>query len=327
MSGGELYSLIEKKGKFSESEAKKYFCQILSAVDHIHRNGIVHRDLKPENILLDEHKNIKLGDFGLSGFMKDGEFLLTACGSANYAAPEVITGLSYCGTEADIWSLGILLFALLSGTLPFDETNVPALLQKMKTAKFTMPYHISAEASDLIRKIIIANPVERITLPMILEHPWVKGHENLNLYTRKIGVNLEIVEELLRHTRFAGINDVELVKINILSDVYYDLFTVSYEILLCSRVEWQNSQRNSKKMKLTQMKKYSFYESPPNDWKYGFILDSPPGEIMENLCQILKDMDAKWIFFTPFHLKTIFRDVEKKRRVKITGRLYSVRVT
>ena len=101
-SEGEFYNLIERRGRFSEEESRKYFCQILSAVEHCHLNLITHRDVKPENLIVDKGNNLKLCDFGLSNFLRDGEFLKTSCGSPNYASPEVISGNKYCGPEVDI---------------------------------------------------------------------------------------------------------------------------------------------------------------------------------------------------------------------------------
>lgn len=123
VSGGELFDYIVKHGKLQEHEARRFFQQIISGVDYCHRHMIVHRDLKPENLLLDHNMHVKIADFGLSNMMLDGEFLRTSCGSPNYAAPEVISGKLYAGPEVDIWSCGVILYALLCGTLPFDGEN------------------------------------------------------------------------------------------------------------------------------------------------------------------------------------------------------------
>ena len=104
----------------------------MSGVEYCHRHNVVHRDLKPENLLLDQNLNVKIADFGLSNMMTDGEFLRTSCGSPNYAAPEVISGKLYAGPEVDIWSCGVILYALLCGTLPFDDEHVPTLFRKIK---------------------------------------------------------------------------------------------------------------------------------------------------------------------------------------------------
>ncbi|CDI80231.1 CAM kinase, SNF1 family, putative [Eimeria praecox] len=132
VAGGELFDHIIQKARLSESEARRFFQQIVSAVEHCHQHLICHRDLKPENVLLDENLNVKVGDFGLSNFMRDGEFLKTSCGSPNYASPEVVSGKAYAGPEVDVWSFGVILYALLCGSLPFDDEHVPNLFKKIK---------------------------------------------------------------------------------------------------------------------------------------------------------------------------------------------------
>ncbi|XP_009625279.1 SNF1-related protein kinase catalytic subunit alpha KIN10-like isoform X1 [Nicotiana tabacum] len=129
---GELFDYIVEKGRLQEDEARKFFQQIISGVEYCHRNMVVHRDLKPENLLLDSKWNVKIADFGLSNIMRDGHFLKTSCGSPNYAAPEVISGKLYAGPEVDVWSCGVILYALLCGTLPFDDENIPNLFKKIK---------------------------------------------------------------------------------------------------------------------------------------------------------------------------------------------------
>ncbi|KAI7548805.1 Pkinase-domain-containing protein, partial [Hortaea werneckii] len=125
--GGELFDYIVQHGKMAEDKARKFFQQIVCAVEYCHRHKIVHRDLKPENLLLDENLNVKIADFGLSNIMTDGNFLKTSCGSPNYAAPEVISGKLYAGPEVDVWSCGVILYVLLVGRLPFDDEYIPAL--------------------------------------------------------------------------------------------------------------------------------------------------------------------------------------------------------
>ncbi|KAJ0098977.1 hypothetical protein Patl1_21854 [Pistacia atlantica] len=129
---GELFDYIVEKGRLQEDEARVFFQQIISGVEYCHRNMVVHRDLKPENLLLDSKWNVKIADFGLSNIMRDGHFLKTSCGSPNYAAPEVISGKLYAGPEVDVWSCGVILYALLCGTLPFDDENIPNLFKKIK---------------------------------------------------------------------------------------------------------------------------------------------------------------------------------------------------
>ncbi|CAN6452351.1 unnamed protein product [Victoria cruziana] len=137
---------------------------------------VVHRDLKPENILLDSKCNVKIADFGLSNIMRDGHFLKTSCGSPNYAAPEVISGKLYAGPEVDVWSCGVILYALLCGSLPFDDENIPNLFKKIKGGIYTLPSHLSVGARDLIPRMLVVDPMKRITIPEIRQHVWFQAH-------------------------------------------------------------------------------------------------------------------------------------------------------
>ncbi|CAH8363547.1 unnamed protein product [Eruca vesicaria subsp. sativa] len=169
---GELFDYIIEKGKLHEDEARYLFQQIISGVEYCHHNKIAHRDLKPENILLDTKCNIKIVDFGLSNIMHDGHFLKTSCGSPNYAAPEIISGKLYAGPEVDIWSCGVILYALLCGTLPFDDECVPRLFSKIKKGEYILPEHLSYAARDLIPRILTVDPMMRIDIPGIRQHSW-----------------------------------------------------------------------------------------------------------------------------------------------------------
>ncbi|KAM7268382.1 hypothetical protein ACFE04_010548 [Oxalis oulophora] len=173
---GELFDYIVEKGRLQEEEARNFFQQIISGVEYCHRNMIVHRDLKPENLLLDSRFNVKIADFGLSNIMRDGHFLKTSCGSPNYAAPEVISGKLYAGPEVDVWSCGVILYALLCGTLPFDDENIPNLFKKIKGGIYTLPSHLSQGARDLIPRMLVVDPMKRITIPEIRQHPWFQLH-------------------------------------------------------------------------------------------------------------------------------------------------------
>ncbi|CAL5229165.1 g12440 [Coccomyxa viridis] len=173
---GELFDYIVEKGRLVEDEARHFFQQIVSGVEYCHRNMVVHRDLKPENLLLDSKMNIKIADFGLSNVMRDGHFLKTSCGSPNYAAPEVISGKLYCGPEVDVWSCGVILYALLCGSLPFDDENIPNLFRKIKGGIYNLPTHLSHGARDLIPRMLVVDPLKRITIPEIRQHPWFTLH-------------------------------------------------------------------------------------------------------------------------------------------------------
>ncbi|KAE8609789.1 hypothetical protein XENTR_v10011911 [Xenopus tropicalis] len=174
VSGGELFDYICKHGRVEEAEARRLFQQIISAVDYCHRHMVVHRDLKPENVLLDAHMNAKIADFGLSNMMSDGEFLRTSCGSPNYAAPEVISGRLYAGPEVDIWSCGVILYALLCGTLPFDDEHVPTLFKKIRGGVFYIPEYLNRSAATLLMHMLQVDPLKRATIKDIREHEWFK---------------------------------------------------------------------------------------------------------------------------------------------------------
>jgi len=142
-------------------------------VAYCHQHKIAHRDLKPENLLLDEtQKRLKLIDFGLSGSMKDSLTLRTACGSPNYAAPEIITGRAYGGAEADVWSMGVILYAMVAGSLPFDEDSMTQLFVKIKNGRYVMPSFVSEDIQDLICRMLQPNPVRRITMKEVRNHAW-----------------------------------------------------------------------------------------------------------------------------------------------------------
>ena len=172
VSGGELFDYIVSKGRLSADEARNFFHQIVSGVEYCHFQKIVHRDLKPENLLLDSNLNIKIADFGLSNIMRDGDFLRTSCESPNYAAPEVISGHLYAGPEVDVWSCGVILYALLCGSLPFDDESIPNLFKKIKSGMYSLPSHLSQLARNLIPRMLEVDPMKRITIPEIRLHPW-----------------------------------------------------------------------------------------------------------------------------------------------------------
>jgi 5'-AMP-activated protein kinase catalytic alpha subunit len=170
--GGELFDYIVAKQRLKEGEACRFYQQIISGVQYIHKLQIVHRDLKPENLLLDHDNNIKIVDFGLSSTFEEGETLKTACGSPCYAAPEMIAGKKYVGTEVDTWSCGIILFALVCGFLPFEDPDTTELYKKILIGKYKVPAYISDGAKDLITNMLVSDPEKRYTIPDVQNHPW-----------------------------------------------------------------------------------------------------------------------------------------------------------
>ncbi|KAI3740163.1 hypothetical protein L2E82_30585 [Cichorium intybus] len=182
--GGELFNKVSK-GRLKEDAARKYFQQLVAAVDFCHSRGVYHRDLKPENLLLDESGNLKITDFGLSALCEsrrqDG-LLHTTCGTPAYVAPEVINKKGYDGQKADIWSCGVILFVLLAAYLPFHDNNLMEMYKKISKGEFKCPQWFAPEVKRLLSKILDPNPSTRITLAKLMENPWFrKGFKKIDV--------------------------------------------------------------------------------------------------------------------------------------------------
>ncbi|KAK3517832.1 hypothetical protein QTP70_021024 [Hemibagrus guttatus] len=171
-SKGELYEYISERRKLSERETRHFFRQIVSAVHHCHKKGVVHRDLKLENVLLDENYNIKIADFGLSNLYHKDKLLQTFCGSPLYASPEIVNGRPYRGPEVDSWALGVLLYTLVYGTMPFDGGDHKRLIRQISKGEYREPPQ-SSDARGLIRWMLMVNPDRRATVEDIANHWWV----------------------------------------------------------------------------------------------------------------------------------------------------------
>ncbi|KAL4989478.1 hypothetical protein BDW68DRAFT_195974 [Aspergillus falconensis] len=178
--GGELFDYVSNHGPLPEEEAVRLFRQIIAGLGYCHRFNICHRDLKPENILLDGEHNIKLADFGMAALQPAGHWLNTSCGSPHYAAPEIIYGRKYRGDRADLWSCGIILYALLTGYLPFDGGDLHATLQLVRKGDYMIPPNVSAEAADLIQRILQKKPDDRISIKDIWKHPLLIKYEKFH---------------------------------------------------------------------------------------------------------------------------------------------------
>ena len=172
---GSLFSMIVDKKRFSEAECKYYFKQILLGVQYIHSVDIGHRDLKPENILIDENGDARVSDFGLSTHARQDELTSTSCGSPCYAAPEILEGAGYNAKAADMWSLGVILFAMATGQLPWTKRNKIQLFAQIRKGDFIIPANISRDCRDLISRLMTVKPDDRINIDQALSHPFVAG--------------------------------------------------------------------------------------------------------------------------------------------------------
>ncbi|XP_039527958.1 MAP/microtubule affinity-regulating kinase 3a isoform X2 [Pimephales promelas] len=174
-SGGEVFDYLVAHGRMKEKEARAKFRQIVSAVQYCHQKRIVHRDLKAENLLLDADMNIKIADFGFSNEFMVGNKLDTFCGSPPYAAPELFQGKKYDGPEVDVWSLGVILYTLVSGSLPFDGQNLKELRERVLRGKYRIPFYMSTDCENLLKRFLVLNPAKRGTLEQIMKERWINA--------------------------------------------------------------------------------------------------------------------------------------------------------
>ncbi|KAI6176413.1 Protein kinase domain-containing protein [Aphelenchoides bicaudatus] len=174
---GEIFDFIAKHKKMTEDMAREKFWQIISAVDYLHKHNLCHRDLKAENILLDANYDIKLVDFGFSNFWQTDNLLNTYCGSAPYASPEIFEGRPYTGPEVDIWSLGVCLYVLVCGVLPFEGGNLQQLRDRVLSGRIRIPFFLSTECEALIRKMLTLDPAKRPTIEQIKNMKWMRQSE------------------------------------------------------------------------------------------------------------------------------------------------------
>lgn len=179
--GGELFHHICENGCLPESEAIRIFRQMISGLSYCHRFNICHRDLKPENILMDRNRNIKIVDFGMAALQPANKWLNTSCGSPHYASPEVIRGQNYRGDKADVWSCGVILYAMLTGTLPFDsDGDYSEVIATVLAGEYTFPKGLSGFARDLISRMLQADPKQRIPMKAMWHHPLLKRYQSFD---------------------------------------------------------------------------------------------------------------------------------------------------
>jgi len=278
--GGELFDYIVKNKRLKENEACKFFQQIINGVEYLHKQGIIHRDLKPENLLLDYNNNIKISDFGLSTFFTKNHYLQTACGTPSYAPPEMLEGLQYNGEASDIWSCGIILYAMLCGTLPFTESKEEIIVRKIKTHDYSIPKYLSNEAQDMLNHILKINPEERFTIEGIKKHPWfnliephlIKGislneikipvDENILEIVKNFGFDKEECRNLLLKNKFCSLTSIYYLCLKkyireggkSISDLESDLFE-QYINDPANYINQDNLKNNSKEAKIENKNK------------------------------------------------------------------------
>lgn len=235
---GEIFDYLAKHGRLSELEARRKFWQILSAVEYCHNRNIVHRDLKAENLLLDGHMNIKIADFGFGNFFQPGKPLATWCGSPPYAAPEVFEGQQYEGPQLDIWSMGVVLYVLVCGALPFDGPTLPDLRQRVLEGRFRIPYFMTEDCEHLIRRMLVLDPSKRLSVAQIKEHKWMTLDVPIQrpvLYQQPLssegeaGVG-EYSEQVLRLMHSLGIDQHKTIES--LQNKSYNHFAAIYYLLV-----------------------------------------------------------------------------------------------
>jgi len=289
--GGELFDFIVKKKKLTEKEACLFFHQIINGVEYLHNQGIIHRDLKPENLLLDDKNQIKISDFGLSTFFTKDNYLQTACGTPSYAPPEMLEGLQYNGEASDIWSCGIILYAMLCGCLPFTESKEEIIVEKIKKHEYKIPDYLSKEAQDILNHILKINPEERFTIENIKKHPWfniVKPHlikgisvDNIKIpvddkileMVKNYGFNPEECRELLLKNKFCSLTSIYYLCLKkyvreggkSISDLESDLFEkyINDPNNYINKQEFRNEEENKK----NSDKKYNIIEKNKSDEK------------------------------------------------------------
>lgn len=316
--GGELLKYVQHFNKgLPEQEAKKFFIQIVSAIEYCHANNIVHRDLKPENLLLDQNKRIKLIDFGFSNVFDVAGFCNTYCGSPFYAAPEVIEGRKYVGPEADVWSLGVILYILVTGDLPFVEESLKKLCVKIKNLEYKIPETVSSEARDLIEKLLTIDQYQRISLDELKRHLWLsekfpsEHYAPISNYipTRPFPISLDV--GLLRKLESYDLFPRESLGSRILNDRYSPQFTC-YHLLRERAIREANelAEHHARLKRLSQesvsQQQLTPPASPPDHY---YKIQPHPEEMAEPILEVVMPVD--------YFLRTLLKALQIVPGIKI----------
>lgn len=310
MESGELYYYIKKHFRLHEDEARHLFQQIISGVQYCHHHMIVHRDLKLENLILDSKHNVKIVDFGLGYFMRDGHFLNRSCGSPNYAAPELICRQLYAGPEVDVWSCGVILYALLCGRLPFVDDNLPGLYAKIKSGLYPVGNHLSESAQDLISRILVVDPMKRISIPEICRHPWFMtclppyiANPSPDYLNRTEKFDIDVVNDMVQ----MGFNGREVI--GSLQNHLQNEATVTYTLLLHSRlpVQVSNHIQNQESSSTDNLQTYSESVSHgQSNWSLGLKSQASPGETIAEVLDVFQGLNVKWKRIGSYNMKCLW---------------------
>ncbi|XP_019748280.1 serine/threonine-protein kinase SIK3 homolog isoform X3 [Hippocampus comes] len=237
-SGGEIFDHLVAHGRMAEKDARKKFKQIVAAVHFCHCRNIVHRDLKAENLLLDHNLNIKIADFGFSNLFSRGQLLKTWCGSPPYAAPELFEGKEYDGPKVDIWSLGVVLYVLVCGALPFDGSTLQNLRARVLSGKFRIPFFMSTDCEYLIRHMLVLEPSRRLTMEQICKNKWMRQGDPDPDFDRLIAecelVKTERETELINEQVLIAMSEMGLDRERAIQSLHtdaYDHYSAIYSLL------------------------------------------------------------------------------------------------
>ncbi|XP_052057797.1 MAP/microtubule affinity-regulating kinase 3-like isoform X4 [Mytilus californianus] len=251
-SGGEVFDYLVAHGRMKEKEARSKFRQIVSAVQYCHQKHIVHRDLKAENLLLDGDMNIKIADFGFSNEFVPGNKLDTFCGSPPYAAPELFQGKKYDGPEVDVWSLGVILYTLVSGSLPFDGQNLKELRERVLRGKYRIPFYMSTDCENLLKKFLVLNPTKRASLENIMKDRW----NNMGYEDRELKPYSEPPKDLLDSKRIELMVNMGYSRKDIedtITHQKYDDIQATYLLLGRRTLELEGSDRSGSSQSLRNL--------------------------------------------------------------------------